>query len=136
MDPQDNLTGPEDPRAWRLKGRTFTPLMERYFDVAKTIIGLGTGSIAVMAGFLGYVAKTGADISRVQEVVRVPIFFLAFSILNLVVLLMNLSLDYEEYLVAPQSYTAGKYSLNLALGVGGLLCFIIGYFWLATRVVG
>jgi hypothetical protein len=135
MDPQDNLRGPYDLRAWRLLGRTFEPILERYFDLAKTIIGLSAGSIAVIAGFLGYAAKNADTFVSAQGAIKIPVFLFAFSIVLLTLFLAYLAIQYEGYLVHPESYQAKHYATTLTLGESGIFCFAVGYFWLAWKVV-
>ena len=135
MDPQDSVQSSGEPQSRRLRERTFLPLMERYFDIAKTVIGLDAGSIAVLAGFLWYVASNRTDFSNVQEAIRVPVFLFCFSIFFLVWFLVHLSMSYENYLVNPKSYGAWKYALTTALGIFGVVCLGFGYLFLLTGLI-
>jgi hypothetical protein len=134
MDPQDNLNGINDPEAWRLKGRTFIPILERYTDVVKTVIGLAAGSITLLVGFMGYLLNAPKSAHVLNLNVGVPLIVLAFSICYLFLCLVLLINRYEDYLVDTRSYTRFWYSLANALGYSGLICFAFGYFWLAVSV--
>jgi hypothetical protein len=134
MDPQDNLTGPDDPRTERLRGRRFEPIMERYMDFAKTIIGLAAGSITLLIGILGFLLKDVSATVAGRIDMGPPIICFCFCILYLVLFLGSLTACFESYLVNPTSYTPFWYSLNISLAYSGVLCLTLGYFWLSTSV--
>jgi len=118
------------------KGRSFEPSIARYFDVAKVVISLAVGSVALVAGYVGFVIqRQPGQIASVQRAVAWPLPFFAFSIIYAVFFLASLARSYETYLHFPQSYTRFWYSLNQSLGFAGLTCFALGYFLLAWSVV-
>jgi len=134
MDPQDNLKAPDAADAWRLKGRLFIPIWERYADAAKTVIGLSAGSITLLAGFVTYISASSA--SRFHAInIRGPVVGFALSICYLLAFLVVLTTRYEDYLVRVESYTRFWYSLANALCWAGFICFGVAYLWLAFLVV-
>ena len=118
------------------KGRSFEPLLAHYFDVAKVVISLAVGSIALLAGYIGFVLQGRPDLlSTVQRAIAWPLPLLAFGVIYAVLFLASLAWSYERYLHFPESYTGFWYSLNQALGFSGLTCFALGYLALAISVV-
>ena len=73
----------------------------------------------------------------VQDAVAWPLVWLAFSVLYMVLQLVSVSTCYESYLHSKErdTYGRGWYSLSLALGFSGLVCFSGGYLWLAYSVI-
>ena len=53
MDPQDAVDDPKGAEAWKFIGRTFEPILARYYEIAKLVITLAVGSIAVLSGYVG-----------------------------------------------------------------------------------
>ncbi len=118
------------------KGRSFEPLLSRYFDIAKVAISLAVGSIALLTGYVGFVMQSKPELlPAVQGAVAWPLPLLAFSVLYGVFFLVSLARSFETYLHFPDSYTRFWYSLNQALGFSGLICFALGYLTLAITVV-
>jgi hypothetical protein len=112
---------------------TFEKLLAIYIDLAKFVLGLAAGSIALIVGLSA--SRSGG---RLPESFAAPLFLLGLSIICGILFMVFLVLNYEHYRHHGNtaSYTRFKYTRNQALGFGGLSCFCAGYVWLiviATR---
>lgn len=110
---------------------TFEPLLSNYLDIAKFVLGIASGSIVLLVGSAAFHSPGHLPTSFAS-----PLFLLALCILYGVLFMALLMLDYEDYRhrTGVSTYTRLKYSRNIALGVGGLACFCIGYAWLIVIV--
>jgi len=109
----------------------FEKLLANYMDIAKLVIGLASGSIVLLVGSAAF-HSTG----HLPTAIASPLFLLALSILYGVLFMVFIMLNYEDYRHKTKGYTRFKYSRNLALGFGCLLCFCVGYLWLIVFVTG
>ncbi len=117
-------------------GRSFEPTLTRYFEIARVLISLAVGSVALLAGYVGYVLHAKPQsLAIIQRVVAWPLLLLAFSVIYAVLFLASLARSYERYQHFPDSYTRFWYSLNQALAFAALTCFASGYLVLALSVV-
>jgi hypothetical protein len=144
MDVQDDPSEKEQPEPLNRKDRTFEPLLERFNDIAKTIIGLAAASLTIFSAYVGYAASASRssgsgsrsiDLYSVQLALAFPITWLFFSIFYLVFFMALLTARYEEYLHRPNSYTRPWYACVLGLGMSGLLCFVLGFAALGFSVL-
>jgi hypothetical protein len=113
-------------------GRRLLPI---YLDITKLILGIAAGSIVLLVGSSNMVQQAGG---RSLKSFASPMFMVAMSIIDGVLFMTLLVLNYEQHRHEPaaRSYTRFKYSRNQALGFSALGCFCIGYAWLvvdATR---
>jgi hypothetical protein len=113
---------------------SFVPLLTMYVDIAKFVIGLASGSIALLVGSVTFRA-TGTPGPRLSSFAS-PLFLLALSIVWGVCFMPFLALDYEAYRHEEKPYTRIKYARNQAFGFGCLICFALGYLWLIFTVAG
>jgi len=136
MDVQDDPAKKELPEPLNRRNRNFEPLLERFNDVAKTIVGLAAASLTVFSAYVGYAATASRNVSpsakpvdlySVQQALAFPIVWLLFSIFYLVFFMALLTARYEAYLHSPKSYTRPWYATVLGLGMSGLLCFVLGF---------
>lgn len=109
----------------------FEKLLANYLDIAKVVIGLASGSIVLLVGSASF-RSTG----RLPLSFASPLFLLTLCILYAVFFMVFEMLNYEDYRHNSRRYTRFKYSRNIALGFGGLLCFCVGYIWLILVVTG
>jgi hypothetical protein len=109
---------------------SFEPTLTRYARLVEVIIGLSTGSIALLAG-----SSFFHDKSKLPEAYGNPLALLAMSILALVLFIGLLTFFYEEWQHHPDQYTHTRCRLIVRLGFTGLLCFASGYGWLAYALV-
>lgn len=109
----------------------FEKLLANYLDIAKVIIGLASGSIVLLAGSAS-LRSTGS----LPKSFASPLCLLAFSIVYAVFFMVFEMLNYEDYRHRTRLYSRFKYSRNLGLGFGGLICFCVGYLWLIFIVTG
>lgn len=107
----------------------FEKLLANYLDIAKVIIGLASGSIVLLVGSASF-RLTG----RLPASFASPLFLLALSILDAVFFMVFEILNYEDFRHKTRRYSRFKYSRNIALGFGSLLCFCVGYVWLILIV--
>lgn len=103
----------------------FEKLLANYLDIAKVVIGLASGSIVLLVGSAS-LRSTG----RLPASFASPLFLLALCILYAVFFMVFEMLNYEAFRHKTGGYSRFKYSRNIALGVGCLLCFCVGYVWL------
>jgi hypothetical protein len=103
----------------------FEKLLANYLDIAKVVIGLASGSIVLLVGSASFhssgrlPASFASPLSLLALCILYAIFFMVFEIMN-----------YEDYRHSTRRYSRFKYSRNIALGFGCLLCFCVGYMWL------
>ncbi len=116
------------------KDGAFLPLFSIYLDLAKFVIGLASGSVAVLVGAATY--RSTGPVGHLLESFASPLYLLAASIICGVLFMAFEATDYEEYRHKQGHYTRLKYSRNLALGYGTLICFALGYAWLIVIVTG
>jgi len=112
---------------------SFKELFSIYLDIAKFILGLASGSIALLVGTAAF---HPAGDGRLLATYASPLFLLALSILWGVFFMVFMVLDYEAYRHKTKLYTRLKYSRNLAFGFSCLLSFSVGYLWLIVIVAG
>jgi hypothetical protein len=116
------------------KEGAFLPLFSIYLDLAKFVIGLASGSVAVLVGAATY--RSTGPTGHLLESFASPLYLLAASIVCGVLFMAYEATDYEEYRHKQGFYTRFKYSRNLALGYSTLICFALGYAWLIVIVTG
>ncbi len=109
----------------------FEKLLANYLDIAKVVIGLASGSIVLLVGSASF-RSTG----RLPASFASPLSLLALSILYAVFFMVFEMMNYEDYRHRTRPYSRFKYSRNLGLGFGGLVCFCVGYLWLIFIVTG
>jgi hypothetical protein len=109
--------------------RTFEPILARYNRLSEIVIGLGTGSIALLAGSSAFhsAGKLPASYSS-------PLVLLALNVAYLVLFTVLLNHWYEMWQHG-NPYTHPKYRAVVSLGFSGLLCFAFGYLWLGFALV-
>jgi uncharacterized membrane protein len=109
----------------------FEKLLTVYLRVAEVVVGLAAGSIVLLVGSSAF-HQSG----RLPWHFASPLFLLALSIIYGILFMVFLITDYEEYRHFPKQpcYNRLKYSRNQTFGYSGLLCFCIGYLWLAVIV--
>jgi hypothetical protein len=112
---------------------TFMPLLAMYLDIAKFVIGLASGSIALLVG--SAIFHSNSTIGPALASFASPLFLLALSIVWGVMFMPFLALDYEAYRHNEMPYTRRKYARNQALGYSCLICFTLGYISLIWIVV-
>jgi TRAP-type mannitol/chloroaromatic compound transport system permease small subunit len=114
---------------------SFMPLLSMYVDIAKSIIGLASGTIALVVGSV--VFHLNGAVGAVFASFASPLFLLALSLIWGALFMPALAFDYETYRHSKnkKTYTRFKYSRNLAFGFSTLACFAIGYCWLICIVV-
>lgn len=109
----------------------FEKLLSHYLDIAKVVIGLASGSIVLLIGSAAFrsagrlPASFASPLSLLALSILYAVFFMAFEILN-----------FEDFRHRTRLYSRFKYSRNIALGFGSLLCFCVGYMWLIFIVTG
>ena len=108
---------------------SFEPHLRNYVEIAKLIISLAVGSIVLLAG-TGLFRGAGL----LPWVFASPLVLLALSVVFSVVFMSLLVHGYESFL-HEHPHTRFRYSLHVALGFSALLCFSVGYLWLAFRLV-
>jgi hypothetical protein len=103
----------------------FEKRLSIYIDVLKFMLGLASGTIVLLVG---------SSALRKSELLPTsfasPLFLLALSILYGILCMVFMTTNYEAYWHKTSNYTRFKYTRNLALGYGSLICFCIGYVWL------
>ena len=109
---------------------SFEPTIARYARLVEVILGLTTGSIALLAGTSFF-----HSLSKLPPTYANPLALLAMSILGLVLFIGLLTFFYEEWQHRSDQYTQTRYRLVVQLGFTGLLCFALGYAWLAYVLV-
>jgi hypothetical protein len=109
----------------------FEKWLANYLDIAKVIIGLASGSIVLLVGSASF-RSTGS----LPATFASPLCLLALSILYAVFFMVFEMMNYEDYRHGTRPYSRLKYSRNLGLGFGGLVCFCVGYLWLIFIVTG
>jgi hypothetical protein len=109
----------------------FEKLLANYLDIAKVVIGLSSGSIVLLVGSASF-RSTG----RLPASFASPLSLLALSILYAVFFMVFEILNYEGFRHRTRLYSRFKYSRNIGLGFGSLLCFCVGYMWLIFIVTG
>jgi hypothetical protein len=109
----------------------FEKLLSNYLDIAKVVIGLASGSIVLLVSSASFRSS-----GRLPASFASPLFLLAGSILCAVFFMVFEIMNYEDFRHATRLYSRFKYSRNIALGFGSLLCFCIGYMWLIFIVTG
>jgi hypothetical protein len=113
---------------------SFLPILQMYIDMAKTVIGLASASIALLVGSATFRSTGGAG--PLLATFASPLFLLALSIIWGVCFMPSIELDYEAYRHCKAKYTRFKYAKNQALGFSCLICFALGYAWLIVIVTG
>jgi len=109
----------------------FEKLLAHYLDIAKVLIGLASGSIVLLVGSASFRSAGRLPISFAS-----PLSLLALSILYAVFFMVFEIMNYEDFRHRTRLYTRVKYSRNIGLGFGSLLCFCVGYMWLIFIVAG
>ena len=109
----------------------FEKMLANYLDIAKVVIGLASGSIVLLVGSASFRSTGHLPASYAS-----PLCLLTLSILYAVLFMVFEMLNYEDYRHKTKRYSRFKYSRNLGLGFGGLVCFCVGYMWLILIVVG
>lgn len=145
MDPQDSPQNRKLDEPLNRKDRTFEPLLERFCDTAKAVLGLSVASLTVFSAYIGYVAasrgrgpnSTGqaVDLYPVQLALAFPITWQVISTIYLVLFMAFLTIRYEEYLHDARSYTRPWYAFILSCGLSGLACFVLGFVALGWSVL-
>ena len=107
----------------------FEKLLANYLDIAKVLIGLASGSIVLLVGSAAFRSS-----GRLPASFASPLFLLAGSILYAIFFMVFEIMNYEDFRHGTRRYSRFKYSRNIALGFGGLLCFCVGYVWLILIV--
>jgi heme/copper-type cytochrome/quinol oxidase subunit 3 len=111
------------------KAGTFDPRLANYLDIAKFVLGLASGSVVLLVGSTTF-HEGGPHLLPTSY--ASPLYLLVISVICGIFFMMLETLDYEAYQHNPKSYTGFKYSRNIALGIGFLLCFLSGYAWLTV----
>ena len=109
----------------------FEPFIARYIRAAEFIVGLATGSIVLLVGSSALHGQGG----HLPWFYASPLLLLALCVAYGIAFMVWLNYSYENYQQG-RSYTRGAYILNVTLGFTALLCFIVGYLWLISRVAG
>ena len=137
FDPQDILLdSPTGPNTLSRSAGTFEPFFLRYTDIAKLVINLAIGSIAVLSGYVSYIWQNKAcKLSSVQLALGPSLILLAFSVMYAVFFLISLSWTYETYVSNYRSYTPFWAATVRSLALSGTTCFAVGYVWLALAIV-
>ena len=107
----------------------FEKFLSNYLDLAKVVIGLASGSIVLLVGSASFRSS-----GRLPASFASPLYLLAESILGAVFFMVFEIMNYEDFRNGTRDYSRFKYSRNIALGFGSLLCFCIGYTWLIVIV--
>jgi hypothetical protein len=110
---------------------SFEPTLRRYTRLVEFIVGLASGSIVLLAGSSVWQSPSG----RLPQKFGSPLVLLAASVVFLVLFLACTTFFYEDWL-HHRNQTHHKYRLSVALGFSGLLCFAVGYCFLAFALVG
>jgi ATP/ADP translocase len=121
------------PDVYRFEARgpgSFEAGLARYIRLVEIILGLGTGSIVVLAG--SSILRSGG---KLPGAYGSPLVLLAASVVCMVSFIALLIYYYEESLHDPNFYSHHKIRLVTALGFSGLLCFALGYIWLGFALV-
>lgn len=128
------LTLPPGPFDMDIHGEkgTFIPLLSMYVDIAKFVIGLASGSIALLVG--SAIFHSNGGVGPVLATFTSPLFVLVLSLIWGVLFMPFLALDYEAYRHHEKPYTRFNYARNQAFGFSSLACFALGYFWLILIV--
>jgi hypothetical protein len=115
--------------------RSFEPGITRYTRLVEIQIGLATGSIVLLAGssFLHPVGNLPAG--HLPTSYGSPLVLLAMSVVLSLLFISVFSYSYEETLHDANFYKHNVFRLVTALGFSGLLCFAVGYVWLAFALV-
>ena len=108
---------------------SFEPTLKRYTHLVEFIVGLASGSIVLLGG--SSVWQSGG---RLPSKFGSPLVLLAASVVLLVLFLACTTFFYEDWL-HNQRQTHHRYRLSVALGFAGLLCFAVGYCFLAFSLV-
>ena len=111
---------------------TFIPLLSMYVDIAKFIMGLASGTIALLVG--SAIVHSNGGIGPLLVTFVSPLYLLALSLIWGVLFMPFLALDYEGYRDNEKPYTRFKYARNQAFGFSSLACFALGYCWLILIV--
>jgi hypothetical protein len=126
----------EGPFAMDVQGEkgSFLPLFSIYLDIVKFVMGLSSGSIALLVGSATF--RLNGAAGPLLSSLASPLFDLAISLLCGAFFMVFMTIDYESYRHGTRHYTRLKYSRNQALGYSCLLCFSAGYLWLIFIVAG
>ena len=137
FDPQDVLLdNPGGPHTLSRSAGTFDSFLARYVDLAKLVINLAIGSIAVLSGYVSYVwQKSSANLPSIQAALGPPLILLAFSVTYAVCFLISLNWSYETYVSNYKSYTSFWAAVVRSFAFSGTMCFAAGYLWLALAIV-
>ncbi len=117
----------------------FGPHYARYQDIAKLAITLSAGAIAFLINTLvGQKAPLEEFAARIESVAPIVVGFFAASISFLILFMVLLSMWYEDYCHSKthDTYTAWRYGTVQALGVIGLISFLLAFIWLGANIFG
>jgi hypothetical protein len=116
---------------------TFEPHATRYQDLAKLIIALSTAGIAFLISILASDKSSASEFGKtIRAVAPIVIGFFGACTALLIFFMLLQTYWYEEYCQSADhnTFVRWKYALNLTLGWGGLLSFILGFVWLAVNL--
>ena len=115
----------------------FAQHSQRYQDLARLIITLSAGAVAFLVNTLANEKEPIPTVTKkIEWSAPIVVGFFGSSIGLLIVFIGVQTLWYEQYCHRPKhdSYVPWKYAMSNALGVSGLLAFILGFIWLAANV--
>jgi hypothetical protein len=115
--------------------RSFEPGMARYTRLVEFQIGLATGSIVLLGGSSFLHPADKLAVGHLPRPYGSPLVLLAMSVIPSLLFISVFMYSYEESLHDPKFYRHHVYRFVTALGFSGLLCFAIGYIWLAFALV-
>ena len=105
-------------------------------DITKFVLGLASGSIALLVGSTIVSSGPPHVVGRLPSFFASPLCLLGLSILYGIFFMVFMNLSYEAYLHKTRPYSSFLYSWNQALGFSCLLSFGVGYAWLIVNVIG
>ena len=116
---------PNDAGSGASRGRgTFEPHNKNYMEVARTVIGLASASIAAVVVLF---FRTDRQLLGLQQRIALPLVFFAGSVVFGTAFVALLSWRYETYCHRPESYTRGWYCVIRSLGFSMLADLAIAY---------
>jgi hypothetical protein len=98
---------------------------ERYMKIAEVVTTLASASVIFVPS---------SRLSAYPHSCAFTIILLGFSVFYCIGFMVALTYFYEEFLYFKSSYSALKYGVVHAPGLGGLFCFAFAYIALAMRV--
>lgn len=118
----------------------FEPHLKRYQELAQLILTLATATVAFLVNFLVGIRvdeKRSLYSLKLESACPSSIVFLGFSALFAIAFILRENQTYEGYCHAPRrdTYTAGSYATNLALGYSCIIWFLFAYAFLAYRLL-